>query len=816
MSGVSSVQDGFGAPSPSSSFLDKLIFEGDSGNEDFLHGLISAKGLSNSFRDLVKRMRGLEKEQIVLRGLASKEAMNRDYIMRKEYVEEVQGELQGKADKHAKKIGVVESVATNVQIIIADHRKQLKALQKFDETSEERMDGFVQELDRVDKQDCSQHEAVLHLLQEAEERSLKRDGIIWEEFGKFTELLRGANKDVTGLQMTMRRQEEFLQSDQLRDHVTQVCTKMLEAYVPKKDMLTEAARSSEHCVAPVRDAVGSLLERFESSITRLAGVDGTLRDEIFSAQEKTAALNKDFNERFRSIVDEVQLRSTVDALNTVDTFAKNSFSASVEHLQRLKAESINKMQEMNARVAEFQILLEDHEHALQHHAEELLNRSTKYDLVVCQQRLDHCASKDKVDKEFKELQETVTWQSAQFEILGYGKSFGGGAGGGLGGGQAVCMSSRSGTMDLGQFVAAQQQQSSRASTAQDFATGSLHEDLREDSIGTLDQQIGAAAAATAALEEASASSAGATVLAALAFAEGRASARLSSSSRPGTVVGSVMFGARPPPEMLADGAGKAQTEVYSLLRMQMETMAQALLALGRLNRRESPCGLTREQRKHAETELLEHLSCLLHWITNRRAPFSWDSGRLASLALRCMQGTTGESNFAPRSPAATGAGGKQASPLHGGSSCRSDDSRGVSAGKSSGFSSSRRHSTQKQVDSTRGHGQDPGGLPYPGAALMVLPERTSARGRKGIWPTSPTSARSLPSGQAMRGPGPPGGSRSDELGAVGLPRLVQSSEGSDAGEEQLAVEDPYSPDLDGDLSAFSSHHKAVPATGAKR
>mmetsp|Transcript_122380 Transcript_122380/g.391547 ORF Transcript_122380/g.391547 Transcript_122380/m.391547 type:complete len:810 (-) Transcript_122380:69-2498(-) len=803
-SGGSSVQDGSGAPS--SSFLDKLIFEGDSGNEDFLHGLISAKGLSNSFRDLVKRMRGLEKEQIVLRGLASKEAMNRDYIMRKEYVEEVQGELQGKADKHAKKIGVVESVATNVQISIADHRKQLKALQKFDETSEERMDGFVQELDRVDKQECSQHEAVLQLLQEAEERSLKRDGSIWEEFGKVSEHLRGLDKDVTGLQMTMRRQEEFLQSDQLRAHVTQVCTTMLEAYVAKKDMLVEAARCSDHCVAPVRDAVGSLLQRFESSMTRLAGVDATLRDEISSAQEKTAALNKDFNERFRSIVDEVQLRSTVDALNTVDTFAKNSFSASEEHLQRLKAESINKIQEMNARVAEFQILLEDHEHALQHHAEELLNRSTKYDLVVCQQRIDHCAIKDKVDKDFKELQETVMWQSSQLEVLGYGKSFGGGLGGGLGGGQAVYTSSRSGTMDLSQFVAAQQQQSSRAAIAQDFATGSLQEDLREDSLGSLEEQIAAAAAATAALEEASASGAGATVLAALAFAEGQASARLSSSPRPGTSLGSVMFGARPPPEMPVDGAGQAQTEVYSLLRMQMETMAQALLALGRLTRRESPCGLTREQRKHAETELLEHMSCLLHWITNRRAPFSWDSGRLASLALRCMQGTTGDSNFASRSPAATGAGGK----LHGGSSCRSDDSRGVSAGKSSGFSSSRRHSTQKQVDSTRGHGQDPGGLPYPGAALKVLPERTNARGLKGIWPTTPTSARSLSSAQAMRGAGPPGGGRPDELGAVGLPRLVQSSEGSEFGE------DPYAPDLDGDLSAFSSHHKAVPATGAKR
>ena len=44
---------------------------------------------------------------------------------------------------------------------------------------------------------------------------------------------------------------------------------------------------------------------------------------------------------------------------------------------RLQKEATHKLQEVVTRVSEFQVILQDHEHALQHAAEEILHRGTK-------------------------------------------------------------------------------------------------------------------------------------------------------------------------------------------------------------------------------------------------------------------------------------------------------------------------------------------------------------------------------------------------------------------------------------------------------
>lgn len=57
--------------------------------------------------------------------------------------------------------------------------------------------------------------------------------------------------------------------------------------------------------------------------------------------------------------------------------------------------------------------MEDHEHALQHAAEEILHRGTKYDIAVLTDRVNSCASKDKMEGDLKEIREQLSWWRSQ-------------------------------------------------------------------------------------------------------------------------------------------------------------------------------------------------------------------------------------------------------------------------------------------------------------------------------------------------------------------------------------------------------------------
>merc|ERR1719487_1503962 len=74
--------------------------------------------------------------------------------------------------------------------------------------------------------------------------------------------------------------------------------------------------------------------------------------------------------------------------------------------------------------------IDDHEHCLRHHAEELENRTTKYDLLVQQTRLDRCPLKEDVDEEFSELKQVVEWQTDKIENFALTTAMMGGGGGG--------------------------------------------------------------------------------------------------------------------------------------------------------------------------------------------------------------------------------------------------------------------------------------------------------------------------------------------------------------------------------------------------
>lgn len=251
------------------------------------------------------------------------------------------------------------------------------------------------------------------------------------------------------------------------------------------------------------------------------------------------------------------------------------------------------------RLIDLQDITNDHEHCLQHHAEEIGTRATKYDLVVCQQRIDRCAVKERVDAQHEELQKMLEWQTAKMSNMGFGGDLGG---------EAFAMEADD-----------------------DIAN---NDDLDPDLVGVpsivveadrgLSPAPGAASAGDRAPSPSSPSNA-------------RSKRSMSILSVGGSVASGQRIGAGAQPFRNRQQAGQAESAPLILLQQQMESLAQGVLGLAHAALRQPVLGLSRQVRVDREMSLLDHLKSVLHWVTHRKAPHYWDPVKLTSLALECAQ-----------------------------------------------------------------------------------------------------------------------------------------------------------------------------------
>merc|ERR1719482_2624590 len=89
-----------------------------------------------------------------------------------------------------------------------------------------------------------------------------------------------------------------------------------------------------------------------------------------------------------------------------------------EEMTDLTESTLRKLNEFVDHFKKLHETLDDHEHCLRHHAEEIENRGTKYDMLVCRSSIDRCAAKDDVKKDLIELQKAITMHSNKLESLG--------------------------------------------------------------------------------------------------------------------------------------------------------------------------------------------------------------------------------------------------------------------------------------------------------------------------------------------------------------------------------------------------------------
>jgi len=306
-------------------------------------------------------------------------------------------------------------------------------------------------------------------------------------------------------------------------------------------------------VDPLVQRVRADLDRLAKDVRRTDGRNTVRFEGIEDGLQKANSLIRRNAREFSTKMEVVDARidqcATKTALREAEAAIKDRIKSNEVFMFDVKKASTTKFEEMVSRLLTFQTLLEDHEHALQHQAEELLNRATTYDLMLVERRIDDCALREKVESDMKELQALVQWHSMKLERLSMQGGFGGG-----------------------------RKQRSSLNTQEGEGNAGQSEDGEHSQANTRPPS-------------------------AMMFAD-------------------VRFGGMNPTELLA------------LLREQLERLAQGVLGLShQVFRGVCQPASSREERQLREAELIHHLSCIVDWITHKRAPADWDKVKFTSLVM---------------------------------------------------------------------------------------------------------------------------------------------------------------------------------------
>jgi len=447
-----------------------------------------------------------------------------------------------------------------------------------------------------------------------------------------------------------RRSEEHLQL--LTERIRQeALAATLELWSVPEEADKGARQHIERVLSVVdKELVKVLRTNLEKAVARMQ----SFASQAEEFQEELGQKMKDVEHRVEGVAasqrkTETKLQSDIDLRVKRTEFALFDQRSANETLT-LKAEIETLTQRCTTKLADFithfakvQEMLGDHEHCLVHHAEELENRPTKYDLLVCQDFMETCVGKDEFDREVKELKSLTSWQTGKieaFELAASAMKRGGSSRkvprGGMSGMMSIAGSaqaSRRGTLSnvaQSRSVAVTPEVSRPPSKFGSDGPSEMEDQAQMRKDGSMRKE-GSMRPQTAAEE------AGGSIVPfnteATDHDDHDADSEPQHGIDPLSLLRSLELQGGPHSEDSDDGNVNDP-----LTKTQLEALACALVVLSHLVLLEPKLGQSRQSRLERERDFLGQMSDLRHWITHRQLPHGWNPDSLVTNALKAANG----------------------------------------------------------------------------------------------------------------------------------------------------------------------------------
>jgi len=357
-------------------------------------------------------------------------------------------------------------------------------------------------------------------------------------------------------------------------------------------------------------------------------------------EQKATGAQDDLDAHKKEIFQDLEKRSLAKDMLEVETLIRKDLTGLNTLCEGLESRTIIKLNEFVDHIVKLHETIDDHEHCLRHHAEEIENRSTKYDLLLCQSQIDKCVNTEQYGEDLGDLKKVVAWQTNKIENFGLGMSFKGKS--------ATQSAARKGRPynqhGLGRHSIADTPVSESSSMYESGHGHSEHVDPTQMAASQNSTGQDVAEAIRDKHEQDSPSSPRSLVLdeethkpAIPADDEGSATHTEGRHSGPSED----FLDAHLPPTFSPDEELSDTNEVSDIdvsaantLGQQVEALAMALVGVAHLLLAPPKLGMSLLAKDEQKSEMLAELGNLRHWITQKMMPPEWDPSKLATMALR--------------------------------------------------------------------------------------------------------------------------------------------------------------------------------------
>jgi len=601
--------------------------------DDVLKSLISVEGLHRSWRsvgarigNIDQRVKELEKQML---------AIPEVYISRQEW-KVVEDQLETRLSNHSEDIGRLDAFSQGLSVVVNEaHQARL-------EVHSERLDEIAER---------------------GEDVRLRSDNFITTVETKMAEMIKSLNDQSVQWDSEMK-QAKNMESELRRDVNTAVVEikeqnavlteKVEKAIAAGPELLTTCqsdnihqAKMLEfldlHLVADLRKSLDKAKEKMEAWSERSMLQNKETRQAMLSVEEHVTGTCARLQTKFADWGVEVGNCPSRAEFEASQLQLRDDTASLATDLSNLNVTAVSKMNELIGHFAKLHDMFKDHEQALRIQSEELENRGTKYDILLCQTQIDRCAIKDDVDRDITELKSTAEWQTKKIEHFGLGiamsnKGFG-----------ALARQRRSQSRTLRALAASRSSIAKRptsvgrpSSVSSNLISGFMSATGSHASAGTMAEGSEDTGTGSRGGSELDAKEGGdREVVGSSCTAVSEVDIRTDTPLRPKNespeeVEGSEIHEDHSNPE--TDDEEEDDDELMPngfLLQTQLEALAMGLVGLAHMALRDPVLGTSRSVRLCMEKELLEQLRNMRHWITHKSVPNGWTPDRIATVALRC-------------------------------------------------------------------------------------------------------------------------------------------------------------------------------------
>jgi len=604
------------------------LLDNDEAVGGIIKSLISSTGLQAAWKRFGVRLRVVEKG--VKKNESVIEKMPQDFISRAEYHDFVVEQQGGHITSNVLRIESLEkSLADLSRIVREDHRRELDEKTVKWEKADARADEHHGELTQLATQMQASFTGVHNSVQSVHvELETQRTGGFVNKIQlkeSIDEIDQGIQKSLQALET---RLQDFAHSECDRSLVEMLVMhhKSGQDKTHQKALLKLIDNTLIHPVTKNLNQTTQGLQHLSEKVeTQKCGLEASI------SQVKKIGL--DANTRISKVNTELKedlgTRAKQAEVQNLDEAAKRKVAVLHSDTELLRETVLRKLNEFVDHLSKLHETLDDHEHCIRHHAEEIENRGTKYDLLVCRSQIDRCSLKEDVSRELVEMKQSITWQSSKIESFSLGVGAGGGGRSGRKKGRIPTMTSIAGSESARSHRSDDQMSeidppgpdtAKRDSDAEGAAAAG-----RDDT----PQMASNTDTITPPLSPKNKQPEGQPEVVKTETALTMASIQANQASMKQNI-SSIPLKEEQHEESSSD---EDETGSKTLFKMQLECMAQAIAGLGYLSSRELKAGETKIHKQEAIMEFLGEVDSLAQWIGKNIVPSGWNPTNIGKLTF---------------------------------------------------------------------------------------------------------------------------------------------------------------------------------------